>query len=221
MGSLRALVAFLALAIAPAANAAQVSVYVYPCAPEQSKYGQCYPDEARYLASPGEANRLTITRRVDPPDYQPKITYHDDGAPVSTGSGCKQLDAHSAECTGYNLVAVANTGGGDDIVTGDGTIDAGAGNDVVTGDGVQIGGPGDDELTGGDQNDTLIGGPGRDTLSGGPGNDTLQPDDGETGEQDVVDGGEGVDTVSYDDRRDGVTVSLQQPLAGEDHISGI
>lgn len=216
-----ALCAALAFATAGSAQAATVHVFTYPCAPEQSKYGQCYPDEARFVADPGEANRVTITRRTDPPDYQPKITYRDDGAPLHAGKGCTQIDAHSAQCTGYNLVAVVKTGDGSDTITGDGTIDAGPGNDVITGDGVLIGGPGDDTITGGDQNDTLLGGPGRDTLSGGGGNDTLQPDDGETGEEDIVDGGDGIDTVSYAKRRDGVRVTLQQPLAGEDHLSGI
>jgi hypothetical protein len=216
-----AAVAAAALLAAPGASASSVSVYQPPCAPEQSKYGQCYPDEARFAAEPGEANRVTITRTVDPPTYQPRLTIKDDGASLHAGSGCTQIDDHTATCTGYQVVAVVNTGDGDDTVTGPGTIDGGPGNDVITGDGVLMGGPGDDVLQGGDQNDTLMGGPGRDTLSGGAGNDTLQPDDGEGGETDVLDGGPGVDVASYQARKDGVTVSLLQPLAGEDRLSGI
>ena len=210
-----------ALAGASPAGAATVSVYRPPCSLEQSKYGQCNPDQAQFSAKPGEANRVTITRTVDPPLYQPKVAFRDDGAPLTAGEGCTQVDDHSADCTGYQLVAVVDTGDGDDSVQGPGIVDAGPGNDLVIGDGVLTGGPGDDQLQGGDQNDTIMGGPGRDILAGGGGNDTLQPDDGERGELDVVDGGPGVDVVSYQARRDPLTVSLLQPMAGEDRLSAV
>lgn len=198
-----------------------MSVFVPYCAPEQSKYAQCYPDEARFKADAGEANRLTITRSVEGPQFTPVVAYHDDDAPVHPGSGCRQVDDHTASCTGYLLTPVVDTGDRDDVISGTGTIDAGEGNDTITGDGVLIGGPGDDALQGGDANDTLLGGAGRDSLSGGAGNDTLQPDDGEPGELDAVDGGDGIDIVSYERRKDDVTVSLQQPLAGEDRLSAV
>src|SRR3954453_4591423 len=95
----------LALAAAPPSLGATVSVFVPACSLEQSKYGQCYPDEAQFKADPGEANRLTISHGVGS-GLNPAVSYHDDGAPVTAGSGCSQVDAHTASCTGYLITAV-------------------------------------------------------------------------------------------------------------------
>jgi hypothetical protein len=73
-------------------------------------------------------------------------------------------------------------GGGDDVLTVDGsvttpaTIFAGAGNDQVKcGNGINVvgGGGGDDALTGGTARDVLIGGAGADRLNGNAGDDVL------------------------------------------------
>src|SRR3954463_1959504 len=106
------------LAVPAGARAASVSVYYPPCAPEQSKYGQCYPDEARFVAAAGEQNRLTV---AGPTPFQPRLTFTDDGAPLTAGAGCTQIDDHSAACTGYNLVAMVAAGDGDDSVRGPAT----------------------------------------------------------------------------------------------------
>jgi hypothetical protein len=209
----------LVLALPAGAQAATVSVHVPPCAPEQSKYGACYPDEARFVAADGEENRVTVARAVDPPAYQPKLTFTDASAPLTAGAGCTQVDEHSATCTGYTVIAVVTAGDGDDIIDGPAaSIDGGAGNDGLSGAQVQNGGPGDDKLTGSETGSLLQGGPGRDTITGGKGNDTIL-DDIDPGVQDVVDGGDGVDTMSYAGRKTSVAVSLQQPLAGEDKLS--
>lgn len=217
----RAAVVALVLLVSPAAaRAATVSVYVPPCALEQSKYGQCYSDEARFQAAPGEVNHVTVTSAADPPAYQPRLTFTDTGAPLEAGAGCTQLDAHSATCTGYDLVAKVDAGDGDDTVEGPGTLIGGPGNDVLRGGSVEQGGPGDDQLYASDSGSLLDGGPGRDQITGGAGNDTFL-DDGPAGEQDVVDGGAGSDTASYAGRTTAVSVSLLQPLAGEDQLSSI
>ena len=211
----------LVLALPAGAQAATVSVFVPPCALEQSKYGACYPDEARFVAADGEQNRITLARATEPPAYQPKLTFTDTGAPLTAGAGCTQVDDHSATCTGYSVIASITAGDGDDTVAGPAaTVDGGAGNDELSGAQVQIGGPGDDKLTGSDTGSLLQGGLGRDTINGGKANDTIL-DDVDAGVQDVVDGGDGVDTMSYAGRKTGVVVSLQQPLAGEDQLSSI
>jgi Ca2+-binding RTX toxin-like protein len=209
----------LALLCPAAAQAATVSVYVPPCALEQSKYGACYPDEARFVAADGEQNKLTVAR--DTSSLQPTLTFDDDGAALTAGAGCKQVNDHSATCTGYNVIAVVTAGDGDDSVSGPvADVDGGPGNDALTGGATERGGPGDDTLVGSDTGSLLEGGPGRDTIAGGKGGDTIVDDAG-PGEQDVVDGGDGSDTMSYAGRKTAVTVSLQQPLAGEDRLSAI
>lgn len=211
----------LALLAPAAAQAATVRVYVPPCAPEQSKYGQCYPDEARFVAAPGEQNKITVDASNDARTYSPTVTFTDAGAPLTAGAGCTQVDAHSASCTGYSVIAVVSAGDGDDTVSGPAAIvDGGPGDDTLTGGSTERGGPGDDTLRAGDHGSLLEGDAGHDTIAGNVGNDTIV-DAANAGEQDVVDGGDGVDTMSYSGRQAGVTVSLQQPLAGEDRLSSI
>jgi hypothetical protein len=211
--------AALALSCPATAQAATVSVHVPPCALEQSKYGACYPDEARFVAADGEQNRLTVAR--DTSSLQPTLTFTDDGAPLSAGAGCKQVSDHSATCTGYNVIAVVTAADGDDVVSGSvANVDGGPGDDTLTGGSTERGGPGDDTLAGSDAGSLLEGGAGHDTIAGGKGSDTIVDAAG-AGEQDVVDGGEGADTMSYAGREAGLSVSLQQPLAGEDRLSAI
>ncbi|WP_210178256.1 LamG-like jellyroll fold domain-containing protein [Methylosinus sp. R-45379] len=84
------------------------------------------------------------------------------------------------------------TGGGNDIVTVDASVDApltvkaGDGNDTVragSGPSALLGGLGDDTLIGGVASDVILGGDGADYIVGGGGDD-------------LIDGGEGIDTVS-------------------------
>ncbi|MEA2492118.1 MAG: hypothetical protein QOJ29_29, partial [Thermoleophilaceae bacterium] len=213
-------IAVIALAAPCTAHAANVSLYVPPCAPEQSKYGACYSDEARFTAAPGEANKVTITRTVDPPAYQPQVTLKDDGAALEAGAGCKQVDEHTATCTGYNIVAIVNAGDGDDSLSGPGTLMGGPGDDTLSDGSIEQGGPGADHLQAGETGALLQGGDGPDVATGGSGNDTLL-DDGTPGEQDTFDGGAGEDVVSYADRSTPVVVSLREPQIGEDRLSAI
>ena len=215
------LAAALVAALAGTAHAATVSVHRPPCSEEQSKYGQCYSDEARFIAAPGEQNRVTITAQPSaPPDYQPRLQIRDDGAPLTAGAGCRQDDAHTATCTGYNLIATVDAGDGNDSVSGGTSVDGGAGDDTITGAETEHGGPGDDTLVAADSGSHMDGGAGHDRITGGPGNDTIL-DPADPGESDVVTGGDGRDMISYAGRRAGMTVSLQQPLAGEDQLAGI
>lgn len=217
--SLLPAVLVLALALPAAAQGATVSVFVPYCAPEQSKYGACYPDEARFAAAPGEVNRLTVVRTVEPPRYVPHAVFRDQGARVEAGAGCTQVDEHTADCTGYLLAPVVDAGDGDDVVSGDGTFSGGPGDDNLSGATSQTGGPGNDQLRAGDSSSSLDGGPGSDSLHGGNGSDRLL-DGGSAGERDAVDGGGGSDTLDYTGRATGVTVSLGQPGA-EDQLTAI
>ena len=212
-------VVLVALALPGAARAATVGIYVPPCQEEQSKYGQCYPDEARFKAAPGEPNDLTITAGSTSVPGGVSYTFHDGGAPVQADRTCQQIDEHTAKCSSMTLVPIVDVGDGDDKVEGPGQINGGAGNDVLTGS-LLNGGPGDDQLTGTDQTDVLIGGPGHDTISAGAGNDTIE-DGGDSPERDVIDGGSGTDLLAYDGREDSLDVSLSAPGANEDQVTGV
>jgi hypothetical protein len=216
-----ALAAAFAVAVLPGvAHAASVTVYVPPCAEEQSKYGQCYPDEARFTAQPGERNDLTITSGPGGTLGQgTAVTFHDEGAPVQAMGNCQQVDDHTAKCISYALIAVVDVGDGDDSVSGSGQVKGGAGNDVLSGSSLD-GGPGDDTLKGTDQTDVLTGGPGHDTIDGGAGNDTIV-DGGAGPERDAVDGGPGTDLLAYDGRDDPIDLSLQEPSGAEDALAGV
>ena len=210
----------LAAAAAPAAHGATVSVHVPPCDEIQSKYAACYPDEARFAAQPGEANRVTVVHSNDPVNFQPRVTIKDAGAPLTAGAGCTQLDPNTATCTGYLITAHVDLGDGDDEAAGPGVLDGGAGNDTLRGSYVLRGGQGDDLVEGEESAELIQGGSGRDTLRGAGGNDNFV-DDGGAGEADTVDGGEGSDTVSYQARRTAVSVALDQPATGEDRLTGV
>lgn len=207
-----------ALALPAAAQASSVSVYVPPCDETQSKYAQCYPDEARFVADPGEANRVTVGAASGG-----RIQFVDEGSVLRAGAGCTQVDEHTAVCKGYGGPAsVVSTGDGDDTVVAHmlGTVDAGDGIDVIDAWGNVKGGAGDDTITGGAQADSLQGGLGADHIDGGGGNDTIQPDENDVGIRDTVDGGDGDDILSYAGRAAGVTISLQDPAAAGDTFTG-
>jgi hypothetical protein len=207
------LVVIAGFALPTAAHASSVSVYVPPCGLEQSKYAACFPDEARFVADAGEANRLTVTRPTDG-----ELVFKDEGAPLRAGVGCAQVDERTASCKGYAIQSIVTSGDGEDAVTSGFSmvVDAGDGNDVVSAWGSVRGGPGDDTITGGPESDSLQGGTGADHVSGAGGNDMIQPDEDDVGIRDTVDGGDGVDVLSYAGRTTGVTISLQDPASAGD-----
>lgn len=212
------LVVTAALALPAAAQASSVSVYVPPCGLEQSKYAQCFPDEARFVGDPGEANRLAVSAGTSG-----ELRFKDEGAPLRAGAGCTRVDEHTATCKGYGLRPNVSVGDGDDSVDSPfaGSVDAGEGNDVVSATGTINGGAGEDTLAGGASADSLQGGTGTDRITGGAENDTIVPDDNDIGTRDFVDGGEGLDVLSYAGRSSGVTLSLVDPAASEDTVTNV
>jgi Ca2+-binding RTX toxin-like protein len=151
----------------------------------------------------------------DTSSLQPTLTFDDDGAALTAGAGCKQVNDHSATCTGYNVIAVVTAGDGDDSVSGPvADVDGGPGNDTMSyagrKEGMTVslqqplagedqlsaieslrGGFGNDQLTGDAGPNTLDGGPGRDFLAGGEGPDVLAGGAG----ADALDGGAGNDQL--------------------------
>jgi Ca2+-binding RTX toxin-like protein len=186
-----------------------------------------------YTAGAGEANGVTLSVASDH-----GVTVRDAGAPLTEGSGCAKVDAHTARCstaTGSPTIESASVslGDRDDRATlsvpraagwGALGVDGGPGADAVDASAVidvvdpkeefgalsVDGGTGDDHLIGGPGHDTLTGGRGADRLEGGPGADTLDGDGAAGGPfgSDRLDGGRGSDTVTYEPRRRGVRVDL-------------
>jgi hypothetical protein len=114
-------------------------------------------DLVRVLASPGEANRLSV--RVE----GLTTTVVDGGAPLVPGPGCAQIDL-GVTCTTAAAPALdVDAGDPDDSVA----VDAAVGARV-------LGGEGDDRLSGGDGRDVLLGGTGADFADGGAGGDTIE-----------------------------------------------
>lgn len=135
-------------------------------------------DTLKYVADPGETNRVTIS-----PISTLEIEITDAGATIAAGAGCTPVDPNTVRCEFENYIS------------GDGFIDAmfGDGDDtltvsrgVVVNEAVYRGQDGDDSLVTGGGSDSL------ERLLGGPGNDVLR---GRRG-SDVLDGGPGGDTLS-------------------------
>lgn len=114
---------------------------------------------------------------------------------VETGSGDDTVDA-SSSLVGVN----ANSGAGDDTITG------GAGGDTLAG------GAGLDTIDGGDGADSIDGGADDDSLQGGAGDDTILGGDG----ADTIDGGEDDDFLSGGDEDD---LFIYMAGQGDDTIS--
>jgi hypothetical protein len=125
-------------------------------------------DALRVIASPGEANQLTVAG--SPTDSS--FTVSDWGAPLTAGPGCTIAADGSAECaaTAFAVPVVRieiDAGDLDDSVT------------VAAGLHAQIlGGDGDDRLEGGEGDDSLLGGAGADFADGGDGDDSIEVRDG-------------------------------------------
>jgi Ca2+-binding RTX toxin-like protein len=201
--------AVITLAIAPAAQAANVS------APEPTTAGT--PRALTYAAVAGEANSPTFTREGA------TVVVRDPSATLVAATPCTAPDTHTVTCpdapTRITQLSVSLDDGNDaavvDIPDVSTSINGGAGNDTITGsDG------GADTIDGANNEDTISGRGGDDTLvdgiddgapnhmSGGAGDDVFRGSSGADG----FDGGPGFDTVTYANRgadaASGVTVVL-------------
>ncbi len=167
-----------------------------------------------FTAAPGETNDVVAIH-----EEAGSWVVRDEGAPLSAGAGCTALDANSARCSPAPFssdAALLSTGDRDDRVqvqTSSARVDAGDGDDVVTGDGSLNGEAGRDTLTGGSANDSLSGGPGPDVIRGGGGDDALVGGGPADHEDDVLDGGAGVDTIFYGGKA-AVVANLAARVAG-------
>jgi Ca2+-binding RTX toxin-like protein len=213
-----------------AAAAAAASALILPAAASAGT-ADVVPEGAdsgvvTYAAAPGETNDVTVAY-----DGQ-HVVVHDTGAPVTAGTGCTAVDAHTAACTPdatpLPFARVTLGDGNDRVTVGPGVpgpqlgllADGGTGNDVLDASlawntAVLDGGPGADRLTGGREPDIL-----RD------GDDT----------PDVLDGRGAEDGVDYSARTTGITVDLAKGTtsfgdtltgiedaaggAGRDHLRG-
>jgi RTX calcium-binding nonapeptide repeat (4 copies) len=150
-------------------------------------------DYVRYVASPGEVNRLDVH-----PGPAGTVAFVDPGATITPQAPtCTSVSAHEARCASILVPAVAvSLGDRDDRVTV--SVDL---------PGLLSGDAGDDTLTGGDGDESLRGGDGNDTLDG-------------RGGADVMAGENGVDTVSYASRTAAVSVDLSTVALGAEGQAG-
>jgi serralysin len=175
--------------------------------------------ELTYEAAPGETNLLQVVMIVNNEGHPTgKWIVSESSVPLTVGSGCTTLDAHTATCSDpamppdeENFKTVVDLGDMDDAVHAqeacgyfvhescEATIDGGEGNDRLygpeAGEILLLGGPGDDRLFGGQRfsdyswdTTRFDGGPGADYMRG----NSARPHD----------------TVSYKDRVNDVRVTL-------------
>lgn len=100
------------------------------------------------------------------------------------------------------------------------TLNGGEGNDKLWGgwgNDTLLGGDGDDKLHGEWNDDVLDGGAGNDRLEGGAGNDRILPGTG----NDTIDGGADFDILDYSNLSQGLTVVMDQALAGSGSVTGM
>jgi Ca2+-binding RTX toxin-like protein len=167
-------------------------------------------DEVRYVAGPGERNRVVVGYAAD----ARSVTVSDPGAVIAASGSCRSVDAHTAVCVKRPQSTVEwlqhtrlELGDLDDELRTTRPTPYPIGG--VTADG----GPGDDRLDGGAGSDRLDGGGGHDVLLGGALDDVLTDGDADaTAGPDVLDGGAGLDTVSYAQRLRPVAVTLGDDL---------
>jgi Ca2+-binding RTX toxin-like protein len=196
-----ALAAALIAATLPAAvHAATVRVDTFKDNSEECLQAfDCDPPEhaIEFDAGKGERNRLTVT--------QADRRFHDDGATIKAGKGCKRVSPHEATCrkpSHFLYINVEAKDRSDEITL------------ITTKEGVLArGGSGRDVLQGGDGDDVLRGSGGSDTLLGGPGDDDMGGDDNPRGPYpaDHFDGGPGIDAAGYTTRDKPVSVNLGDP----------
>jgi Ca2+-binding RTX toxin-like protein len=186
------------LLLSGTARAATVTV-----APDPDTMGY---DEVRYIAAPGERNRVLVGYAAD----ARSVTVSDPGAVITASAPCRSIDAHTAVCVKRPQSTVEwlqhtrlDLGDLDDQLRTTRPTPYPIGG--VTADG----GPGDDLLDGGAGADRLDGGGGHDEVLGGALDDVLTDGDTDAGAgPDLMDGGPGPDTVSYAQRRRPVSVTV-------------
>jgi hypothetical protein len=190
-------------------------------------------DIARYLAAPGELNRITIDKGAS------DFTYTDPGAIViDPGASSCSVAGDQATCPWLSAAFAPDVFAGDGADTITDTqggrpfeLDGGTGDDLITASEYLpvTGGPGNDHLLGGPRSDTLLGGaraddagnvpapqstwlPDNDTIEGLGGGDLLYGNVGD----DVIDGGDGNDNLEGDDGND-----VERGGPGDDFIDGL
>jgi hypothetical protein len=161
--------------------------------------------EFRYIAAPGERNRVTITEDQQFPDPSTAYTIlhlTDVGAPIRLGrvdAECTFADEHHVTCRmgGGSVLPVRVEGGDlDDQVT--------VADDTPTTEPEGLfGGGGSDVLMGGSRADELTGGDGPDRLLGRDGDDFIS-----MGRDDRTDAGRGSDTVFLEPSADEAGTAL-------------
>jgi Ca2+-binding RTX toxin-like protein len=229
----------LSLLLAAPASAATVTAKVERVAFD--RYDERPVLKVSFLASAGEANRVTVTGDLA------TVRIRDDAAPLALSGPCERVDDFEVVCRYSIVMATVDTadaddrveaevsgvalGPGDDVASGRAHLRGGPGNDrldgislngdegadvlTVTAKGRASGGADDDTLTGSPEADGLTGGPGADTVLGGDGDDTLY--DGEKEPDlapDLHDGGGGFDRVEYTARTAALTLDLNRGASG-------
>ena len=176
------------------------------------------PDELRFLAQPGEANRVEVIL-VD--TLRDSFRVRDAGASITPGEGCSAVDLHTVTCSAdFVSVRVGDAADEVDLSRADRGADANGG----TGADRLLGTPSYDNLNGG--------GGGRDVLLGAAGSDRLTDGDRDRRrDADVLDGGESHparafdDWVDYGTRREDVRIDLRRGIGGargeRDRITGV
>ncbi len=181
LAPLAVIVALATPSMAPAATVTFTTKTVEGYKTSTSTYGT-----TRFAADPGEVNTLTVSLE------DRRVVMRDATAPVRAGSGCEQIDAHTARCAvpafGLDLSNVVI-----DVLDGDDLVDAAAVPDVDgygeprvyrtamkggSGEDKLIGAASGDELDGADGDDVLEGRDGDDVLVGGAGRDRLMAGEG-------------------------------------------
>lgn len=186
------LIALAITALALPGSAAAAEVYV--------SYGVL-----RYVAQPGEANVVTVTRDGD----ALVITESGPGVDVTSSEGCT-VAGTTARCV---LPSHADFSLGDGGSRADVSAAAGPWSTAVRGGegpDVLVGGPGEDMVIGNGGADRLHGGDGRDTLFGNDGDDELHGDGGD----DSLDGQAGADHLLGGAGRDALTAGPARDFFG-------
>lgn len=159
-----------------------------------------------YTAAPGELNVVELSETGG------TVTITDSGAVISAGTGCNQVSAHEATCSGVthnpgirldDLGDTASLVGADSVFF---TLVGQGGNDHLTlcarCHGLLVGESGADTLQGGNKGSGLWGGDGPDSLTGGAYYDGIR-------------GGRGKDTIHAGGREDSIA-----PGGGDDFVDG-
>lgn len=128
-----------------------------PATASASLAGQSQFGSITYSASPGETNRVALSRDGD------AVVIEDAGAEITPGLRCERVTPNRVRCPMPQGVTI-ELGDGNDTATMSDDL-----NDVVLNSPSVKGEQGDDVLTGSASRASLLGGPGRDELRGGTG----------------------------------------------------